>query len=75
MSIYKALTPNVSPKRRTKAGPPCHECNDRMIPSKLQAPVYHILPPTTAIVDYVIGLEKLSASEQFFDDAQMAVSL
>ena len=37
---------------------------------KLQALVYDILPPTTAI-----GLEKLSANEQFFDDAQMAVSL
>ena len=43
--------------------------------SKLQALVYDILPPTTAIVDYAIGLEKLSANEQFFDDAQTAVSL
>ena len=32
-------------------------------------------PSTTAIVDYAIGLEKLSANEQFFDDAQTAVSL
>ena len=24
--------------------------------SKLQAPVYNILPPTTAIIDYTIGL-------------------
>ena len=30
--------------------------------------------PTTAIVDYAIGLEKLSANEQFFDDTQMAAS-
>ena len=30
--------------------------------SKLQALVYDILPPTTAIVGYVIGLRKLSAS-------------
>ena len=32
---------------------------------KLQALVYDILPPTTGIVDYVIGLEKLSANEVF----------
>ena len=41
---------------------------------KLQALPYNILPPTTALVDYAVGLEKLSANEQFFDDAQMAVS-
>ena len=43
--------------------------------TKLQALVYDILPPTTAIADYAIGLEKLSANEEFFDDAQMAASL
>ena len=37
--------------------------------------VYDILPPATAIVDYITGLEKLPANEQFFDDAQTAVSL
>ena len=37
---------------------------------KHQALVYD-----TAIVDYAIGLEKLSANEQFLDDAQMAVRL
>ena len=42
---------------------------------KLQALVYDILPPTTDIADYAIGLEKLSANEQFFDDAETAVSL
>ena len=42
---------------------------------KLQALVYDILPPATAIVDYAIGLEKLSANEQFFVCAQIAVSL
>ena len=42
---------------------------------KLQALVYDNLPPTTAIVDYAIGFEKLSANEQSFDDAQTAVSL
>ena len=40
--------------------------------AKFQALVYGVLPPTTAIVDYAIGLEKLS-DERFFDDAQMAV--
>ena len=36
---------------------------------KLHALVYDILPPTTAIVNYAIGLaDKLSANEQFFDD-------
>ena len=39
---------------------------------KLQALAYDILPPTTATIDYAIGLEKLSANEQFFDDAQTA---
>ena len=42
---------------------------------KPQALVYNITPPTTAIADYAIGLEKLSANEQFFDDAQTAVCL
>ena len=34
--------------------------------TKLQTLVYHILPPTTATIDYVKGLEKLSATGQFF---------
>ena len=42
---------------------------------KLQALVYDVLPPATVIVDYAIGLEKLSANEQFFDHAQTAVGL
>ena len=42
---------------------------------KCQALVYDILPPTTATADYVKGLEKLSANEQFFDDVQTAASL
>ena len=46
-----------------------------MLGRKLQAQVYDILPPTTAVVDYVIGVEKLSANEQFFDDAQIAIHL
>ena len=33
---------------------------------KLQALyVYHILPPTAAIIDYAVGLEKLPANGQF----------
>ena len=51
---------------------------------KLQSLVYHILPPTTAIDDYAIGLEKkkkekkkkkISFNEEFFDEAQTAVKL
>ena len=42
---------------------------------KLQAPVYHILPPTTAIIYYTTRLEKLPADGQFSVGAQMAVSL
>ena len=42
---------------------------------KLQVLVYDSLTPTTATVDDAIGLEKLSANEQFFHDAQTAVSL
>ena len=45
------------------------------IGAKLQALDYDILLPVTATVDYAIGLEKLSANEQFFDSAQTAVSL
>jgi len=37
--------------------------------------VYDVLLSSTATVDFAIGLEKLSANEQFFDDAQTAVSL
>ena len=48
--------------------------NNSTLCGRLQALVYDILPPTTAIVDYATGLEKLSANKQFFDDAQMAVS-
>ena len=41
---------------------------------KLQALVYDILPPTTAITDYAIGLEKMSANGQFFVGAQRIAS-
>ena len=34
--------------------------------------VYNLLPPTTAIIDYAIGLEKLSANGQVFVGTQMA---
>ena len=52
-----------------------HTAPELCVRRKLQALVYDILPPTTAIVDYGMGLEKLSADEQFFDDAQTAVNL
>ena len=45
------------------------------VQGKLQALVYDILPSATAVFSYAIGLEKLSANEHFFDDAQTAVSL
>ena len=48
---------------------------DHTLRAKLRAMLYDLLPPTTAIVDYAVSLEKLSANEQFFDDTQMAVSL
>ena len=53
----------------------CRTARAHVAQCKLQALVYDILPPTTAIVDYVIGLEKLSANQQFLGDAQTAVSL
>jgi len=37
--------------------------------------VHDILTPTSAIADYAIGLERLSANGQLFDDAETAVSL
>ena len=36
---------------------------------------YDTLPPATAISDYAIGLEKLSANEQFFVGAEMTATL
>ena len=43
--------------------------------SDLQALVYDILPPSIAVIDYAIRLEKLSDNKQFFVGAQMGVSL
>ena len=48
--------------------------------SKLQAPVYDILPSTTAVFSYATGSRKLSANEQIFvlvfgGGAQTVVSL
>ena len=42
---------------------------------KLQALVYDILPPTTAITDYDIGLGKLPANGQFFVGAKIAATV
>ena len=44
-----------------------------VLAAKLQALVYDILPPSTAILDYAIGLEKPSANEQIFVGARRAV--
>ena len=44
--------------------------------AKLQAlHVYDIPSPTTAMVDYAIGLGKVSAKRKFLVGAQMAVRL
>ena len=43
--------------------------------TKLQAPVYDILPSTTAVFSYAIGSRKLSANEQFLFGDQTVVSL
>ena len=37
--------------------------------SELQAQVYDILPPATAITDYAIGLQQQSFNGQFLDGA------
>ena len=52
-----------------------HKHTPRPIIPKLQAMVYDILPPTTVIIDYAIGLRKLSANGQFFVGAQIAERL
>ena len=41
---------------------------------RLQAPVYGILPSTTAIAEFTAGLQQLSANGQLFGGLQMAVS-
>ena len=54
----------------------CNVLGTQRKPShKFQALVYDIFPPTTAIVNYATGLEKLTANGQFFVGAQMAVNL
>ena len=43
---------------------------------KLQALIYDILPPSTALIDHAKGPEEVSAANgQFFVGAQMTVSL
>ena len=46
-----------------------------MVPRKLQALVYDILPSTTAVFSYAVGSRKLSANEQFFVGARTVVRL
>ena len=47
------------------------------IPHKLQASVYDILPPTTAIIGYAMGLRNWQLTDFFLSSvgAQIAVSL
>ena len=44
-------------------------------PLQIQAPVYDILPSTTAVISSGIGSRKLSADQQFVVGAQTVVSL
>ena len=57
---------------RASPVPFCDVCNTQ---SKLQALVYDTLSPTSAIIGYAFGLQKLLANRQFFIGAQMKVSL
>ena len=57
---------------RASPVPLCDVCNTQ---SKLQALVHDILSPTSAIIGYAVGLQKLSAKKQFFFGAQMTASL
>ena len=52
-----------------------HDVTWYIVVGKPQAPVYDILPSTTAIFSYTIGPRKLSANKQFFAGAQTVVSL
>ena len=52
----------------------CSVCGQSRVWAKLQAPVYDILPSTTAVFSYAIGSRKLSTNE-FFVGAQTVVSL
>ena len=52
-----------------------HAGTSLLVDGKLQALAYSILLPTTARIEYAIGLEKLSANGKFCIGAQMAVSL
>ena len=58
-------TENKQAIKKLNSVHPCpSEKRKNKIP-KLQALVYDILPPTSATVDYAIGLEKLSSNGQF----------
>ena len=52
----------------------CCQCRCTLA-AKLQALVYDVIPPATAVTDYAIGFEKLSANGQFFFGPQMTTSL
>ena len=40
-----------------------------LVTNSKHSSIYDILSPTTATIDYAIGLEKLAAKGQFFGDA------
>ena len=58
----------VFPEQRRKEESLKHTKDDMAV-DKLQAPVYDILPSTTAVFSYAIVSIKLSATEQFFAGA------
>ena len=64
---YYSLPPRPQPPSRPHAQSPLTADSPQ---PKLQAPVYDILPSTTAVFSYAIGSRKLSANEQFFVGAQ-----
>ena len=75
--MWSAMTRNRLEPLQASAGRTHNGSTVNLSGRKHQALVsnYHILPPTTAILDYAIGLEKLPANGHFFVGDQMAVRL
>ena len=78
LHAYLTMQPPPRPKVWAKAGPPegpvtFWQAVLYVSARKLQALVYDILPSTTAITDYTMGLEQLSANGQFYTSGQTAV--
>jgi len=67
LTLVYDQTPNTGLRRRSTWS--------RVPESDVRSVVHDILPRTTAITGYAIGLGKLSANGQFFVGTQMALSL